>query len=171
MLKRLLARFITRKEGTTAVEFAMIAMPFFALLFGVIETALVFFASATLENGVHEAARLVRTGQLQINGGGLSQFRQTVCDNAPILSDCVNSLYVDVRKFQDFTSINVSNPIQNGQLQNNFQFTPGVGEDVILVRVFYVWDVNAPFIGTFLANMNDGQRLLSAAAAFRNEPF
>jgi len=153
------------------VEFAFIAPPFFMLLFAVFETALVFFASSNLENGVHEAARLVRTGQLQTNGGGLAAFRQVVCDNAPLLSSCDSDIMIDVRKFQDFTNVTFNNPIVNGQVQQNFNFTPGAAGEVILVRVFYVWDVNVPFIGSFLSNMNGGKRLLSAAIAFRNEPF
>lgn len=171
MLKNTLRRFIRRDDGTTAVEFAFIAPPFFALLFAIVETAMVFFASANLENGVHEAARLVRTGQLQFSGGGIAAFRQVVCDNAPLLASCDSDILIDVRKFQDFTNINFTDPVANGELQNNFTFIPGAAGEVILVRVFYVWDVNVPFIGNFLSNMNDGKRLLSAAIAFRNEPF
>ncbi len=141
------------------------------LLFAIVETAMVFFVSANLENGVHEASRLVRTGQLQFSGGGIAEFRQVVCDNAPLLASCDSDILIDVRKFQDFTNVNFTDPIVNGNLQNNFNFTPGGQGEVILVRVFYVWDVNAPFIGTFLSNMNGGKRLLSSAIAFRNEPF
>ncbi len=41
---RLLGRYRRDSKGATAIEFAFVALPFFALLFAIIETALVFFA-------------------------------------------------------------------------------------------------------------------------------
>jgi len=37
-------RFIHQQDGATAVEFAMVAAPFLAMMFAIIETAIVFFA-------------------------------------------------------------------------------------------------------------------------------
>ena len=42
----LLRRFGSGRSGATAVEFAMIAAPFFFLLFAMIEIAAVFFTSS-----------------------------------------------------------------------------------------------------------------------------
>ena len=42
-------RFIRQQDGATAVEFAMVAAPFLAMMFAIIETALVFFAGQALE--------------------------------------------------------------------------------------------------------------------------
>jgi hypothetical protein len=41
----------------------------------------------------------------------------------------------------------------------------------VLVRVFYQYKTWLPFVGSVLANLPNGNRLLSASAAFRNEPF
>ena len=43
-LKHLLRRFRRNQEGVIAVEMGFIALPFFALLFAIIETGIVFFA-------------------------------------------------------------------------------------------------------------------------------
>src|SRR5216684_501290 len=56
-------RFVRRKDGSVAVEFAMVAAPFFALLFAIMETAIVFFAGQALETAVGDSARLIMTGQ------------------------------------------------------------------------------------------------------------
>ena len=53
---RFLRRFRRAEKGATAVEFAMVAAPFFFLLFAMIEIAAVFFTSTVLENAVLESA-------------------------------------------------------------------------------------------------------------------
>lgn len=50
-------------KGSAAIEFALVAPVFFILLMGTIETGVIFFAQATLQNAVNDTARLVRTGQ------------------------------------------------------------------------------------------------------------
>ena len=58
-------RFARRDDGVAAVEFGMVAAPFLALMFAIMETAIVFFASQTLETAVADSARLIMTGQAQ----------------------------------------------------------------------------------------------------------
>ena len=53
------------RRGIAAVEFAMIAVPFFFLIFGLLEICVIFIMSSVLEHGINEAARGIRTGQLQ----------------------------------------------------------------------------------------------------------
>ena len=61
---RIVRRFNKDREGTTAVEFAILAFPFFLLLFGIIECSLLFFAGQMLESAVDDVGRKIRTGQL-----------------------------------------------------------------------------------------------------------
>ena len=61
-------RFAWHQRGAAAVEFSLIAVPFLALTFAIIETALVFFAGQTLETAVADAGRLIMTGQAQTAG-------------------------------------------------------------------------------------------------------
>lgn len=159
-------------SGATAIEFGIVAVPFFALLGALIEIGLVFLGNFTLENAVDQAARLIRTGQAQEQGFSESKFKESVCDNVYAMLDCMNGLKVDVRKFDDFNSVNVPDPLDsNGNLVGNFQFDPGVGGDTVVVRAFYEWELIANIPGVGLGNMSNGSRLLSATAAFRNEPF
>src|SRR5580692_1890976 len=65
-------RFARHQGGATAVEFALVLLPFLALMFGIIETALVFFADQTLETAVANSARLILTGQTYSSFGGIS---------------------------------------------------------------------------------------------------
>jgi Flp pilus assembly protein TadG len=61
-------RFARHQDGAAAVEFALIAVSFLALLFAILETALVFFAGQTLESAASDAGRLIMTGQAQTAG-------------------------------------------------------------------------------------------------------
>jgi len=45
---RRIRRYLKNKEGTAAIEFAILAIPFFMLLFAVLELAIVFFINSTL---------------------------------------------------------------------------------------------------------------------------
>src|SRR5712692_11914383 len=67
-------RLLCREDGAAAVEFALVAAPFLALIFAIIETALVFFAGQYLETVVADSSRLIMTGQVQTQGLGQSQF-------------------------------------------------------------------------------------------------
>ncbi len=159
-------------KGLAAVEFALIAAPFFFMMFAVLEVALVFFASTLLENATTEAARDIRTGNFQAGNGGEAQFKQAICDRATVLIDC-NNLTVDVRTYANFGLMNASQPIDDdGELDDSgFGFQPGGEREIVLVRVFYEWPVVTPLLGAGFSNMSGNRRLLTAAAAFRNEPF
>ena len=56
------------RRGAAAVEFALVAPPFLALLFAILELALVFFASQALETVTQDSSRLIMTGQAQTAG-------------------------------------------------------------------------------------------------------
>ena len=160
-------------RGATAVEFAIVAGPLFLLLFAIIEVAIVFFVSVTLENAVAEAARDIRTGEVQ-NGGGQAQFEDTVCSLIQPLMECGANISFDVRTFEDFaTAGDLSDPIgDDDELDDSqFGFDPGEEREIVLVRVYYQWTIFTPMLGRSLANLSGNKRLIAASAAFRNEPF
>jgi Flp pilus assembly protein TadG len=167
-------------SGSVAVEFALIAPIFFLLLFGIIETTLALFASMTLENGMKTVARLIRTGQVQGQNMSQAQFRQVLCDQIDVVLSCDPArLYIDVRSFANFASLAFPAPINaQGNLNanlNSYQIGASsqntAANSIVLVRAFYTWPMFTPLLGQFYANMQNNTRLLTASAAFRNEPF
>jgi len=66
---RSLRNYLRNKEGSTAIEFALLALPFSALLFAIVETAVVFFISSSISHALSEAGRDVRLGSFQQAGG------------------------------------------------------------------------------------------------------
>ena len=169
---RTVRRFARREDGAAAVEFAMVAAPFLALMFAIMETALVFFASQTLETAVADSARLIMTGQAQSQSYTGAQFKSAVCSRITALFDCAGGLQIDVRTYTSFGSVDNSLPIDaNGNLKTNFGYTPGGPGDIVVVRLMYQWPVYASLLGFNLSDMAGNKRLIMATAAFRNEPY
>ena len=67
-LQRKLAEWANENRGQTAVEFALIAAPFFFIIFGLMEICLIFIMSTVLEHAVSDSSREIRTGQAQEAG-------------------------------------------------------------------------------------------------------
>ena len=166
-------RFARRNDGAAAVEFGMVAAPFLALMFAIMETALVFFASQTLETAVADSARLIMTGQAQSQSFDATAFKNSVCSKIGGLFNCQGGLYVDVKTYTSFGSVDNSAPVDaNGNLKtSNFGYTPGGPGEIVVVRLMYQWPVYASLLGFNLSNMGGNKRLLMATAAFRNEPY
>jgi Flp pilus assembly protein TadG len=170
--------FIRDSKGATAVEFALVATPFLAILAALIQAFLVFFAQSVLENAVRQSSRQILTGQVQTQDASLSQaaamaaFHQTVCNSAAVLFTCTG-LMVDVQVANNWSSANTGMPVltydSNGNVTNTWQFDPGNAGDIVVVRVIYLWPV---FFGqvAFNANQANGSREIMASAAFQNEP-
>ena len=171
MRGRLARRFVRQQDGAAAVEFALVAAPFLALTFAILETAMVFFAGQTLEAAAANAARLVMTGQAQTSGFSQADFKNAVCARIYGLFDCTNGVYVDVKSYSSFSSINTASPVTNGVLNTaSMGYTPGNPGDIVVVSLYYQWPIYVSF-GSNLSNLNGGNRLLTATSVFRVEPY
>ena len=94
--------FASDKRGIAAVEFALIAVPFFFLIFGLLEVCVIFIMSSVLEHGASEAARAIKTGQWQTGGFGELAFKNAVCAELFDLMTCDDRLKLDVKTFSSF---------------------------------------------------------------------
>nr|WP_314262637.1 TadE/TadG family type IV pilus assembly protein [uncultured Devosia sp.] len=183
LIKRALTRkrlrgFMGNEAGVTAVEFGLLAVPFFAILGAILETAVVFLAGQLLDSAVQDASRYVRTGQMQAASYNLKQFRDNVCGRLYGLFVC-DDLFVDVQPLSSFTAVNIKAPV-NASCKTKAEcalwtrdptYQPGLGSSIMVVQVYYRWPVILNLGGFNMSNMPSGERILGAAAVFRNEPF
>ncbi|MCU0881315.1 MAG: pilus assembly protein [Hyphomonadaceae bacterium] len=182
IFKRLRARHQRGQSGATAVEFALIATPFLAMMFALIEIMMIFFVQTTLEAAVAEEARRIRTGQVQTAAESKADFKAAICDRMFGLADCDTRLFVMVQAFNSAPAGGAAQPWQDGTL------TPGSNDDepyedstpgqMVIVRSYYVWPLLTPGLSMLQSASNfsspdlgDTNRMLVASAAFRNEPF
>lgn len=170
--KRLARRFIRHEKGAAAVEFALVAVPFLALLFAILETALVFFAGQTLEAAAADAGRLIMTGQAQTAGFSKDDFKTQVCNRIYGLFDCAGGVTVNVTSFSNFASASTAAPLTDGQLDpTKAAYSPGNPGCIVVVQLYYLWPITVSLLGSNLANQNGSKRLLVATSVFRNEPY
>ena len=179
--KALSKRFRKNEDGATAIEFALLAVPFLALLFSIIELAIVFFIGSALNHAMAEAAREIRTGEFQSTcGQSAEKFKTLVCDNMGTLGNCTKKLRFDVEKSAtgDFEANMITptpvieDPMNPGQpLVSPNSYTDSGPRDVVVIRAEYFHQLSVPGTLTRLSNLPGNQRLIAATTAFRNEPF
>lgn len=169
---RLVRRFARRQDGAAAVEFALVALPFLALLFAILETALVFFAGQTLETAVADSARLIMTGQAQAANYSAADFKNQVCARIASLFDCAGGVYVDVKSYATFGAISSAQPVTNNQFDPTKVGYALAGPGCIqVVTLYYQWPIYVSLLGNNLSNLSGNYRLLAASAVFKNEPY
>jgi len=166
-------RFRRDRDGATAVEFAIVAAPFFLLTTAVLEAALFFFAQTIIEDGLLTAARDIRTGQFQNASMTESDLKDVICDRASVVANCTK-IEVEVRTFGSFGAANFDIPLDgDGNLDSDaLDFDVGGPSEVVMVRVFYPYQLYFPnFFSGGLANLPGNKRLIASATAFRTEPY
>ena len=101
-VRNVFGRFRRNRQGSAAVEFALIAPLFFGMLFAIIETAIIFFAGQVLEQGMADIARLMLTHQAQDTAMTEADFKTKLCDRIKVMFNCqgnMANLTVDVKRF------------------------------------------------------------------------
>ncbi len=185
---RLARRFAASREGAAAIEFAILAIPYFLVVFAIIETFLALVGEQLVTNATDTLARKLRTGQIS-NTITREEFRKQFCAEVSILITCSadeirtpQKLYIDLRRFNAFADIpkNIA-LVPNGQYfdldTSAFGFSPGGPSSINMLRVYYRWPVITDLVRPYLTKIRplDGSMpshfLIVATDAFRNEAY
>ncbi|RCW87453.1 TadE/TadG family type IV pilus assembly protein [Phyllobacterium bourgognense] len=166
------ARFFANKRGTVAIEFALIALPFFLLVFAIIEVSLSFTAQQVMANTTDDIARQLRTGEIKTLN--LAQLKQKVC--AGLLMPAANcpDLFVDLRTYTTFALVPKTIPLKaTGDVDSTgFTSAPGGAGTINQLRVFYRWPIFTDLMKPRIANIDGtGKILLFSTATWKNEPY
>ena len=181
--RRALVSFARADQGAAAVEFALISVPFIALMLAIFQTAVVLFAAQALESATETAARQIMTGQAQGANLTQAQFRNLICPTAsggvqpgnalPALIDC-SKLIIDVRVASSFSSADTSKSIFTNPGQA--QFSPGGPNTINVVRVLYQLPTYLSILGgtSNIFGISGGattNNVINATAVFQTEPY
>ncbi|MCZ8545737.1 pilus assembly protein [Mesorhizobium qingshengii] len=175
---RFFARFIRDRRGSTALEFAILAIPFALLVFAILESCISFAGQEVMANITDDIARQLRTGQLRAADVAGNNLRDKICVKLEIIvsQDCPNQLLVDLRQYATFADAALAGfKIQNndvvltqGAAAQSFTVAPGPAESRNMLRVFYKW----PIMTDLLAQSMGGNKTLHfASVTWQNEPF
>lgn len=169
-LPSLVERFRRDRSATGAAEFALVAAPFFMLVFAIVETAIISGAGIVLDRAVDNLARQVMTGEIQTSDIDAAAFRGKICNEVSFILDC-SKLKIDLRTFPTASKIPSDVPMKLKSVDaTGFCFDPGAQESITVLRVFYEWPWTAAFLQS-LSPETDGKAVLVSLSAFMNEPY
>ena len=167
-------RLVRSDSGAAAVQFAIVAAPFLALLVAIFQTGIVFLAARVLDEVTSQSSRYIMTGQAQQAGLTQAGFATYVCGQTLALFNCSNFM-INVQNYTSFSSASTTTPTltfgSNGNVTNTWSWSPGNPGDIVVVQVMYQWPLVLGPLGFSLANLSNGNRLLISTAAFKNEPY
>ncbi len=155
------------------MEFALVATPFFFLLFAIMELAMLFVVSAVLENATMDTSRLIRTGIVEHEGITRAAFKTELCSKLGVLAhDCEKRTDIDVRIIPQFRQTPPPDPLASGSMdKNQLEYLPGSPGSLVLIRVWYSMPLVTPMLSQAVSRLNSGDAVVSVATAFRNEPY
>jgi len=159
--------FVRNKSGAAALEFAMVAMPFLAMIICIIEVGVDFLFFSQIDYAAHKAAQEIRSGSVQMQKLTADQFKTNVL--CPKLSgftcSSVEVNVVVIKQSEEWVSWSPTtiNPAAA-------KWCPGGAADTVLVQVAYPVPL-ASMIWAGSRSAADGIRYYLSAAAFRNDPF
>ena len=114
---------------------------------------------------------MIMTGQAQTAAYTQAQFKSYVCGQHPgavRLQQCLRRR----RELSGLHHRGDQQPIDGGgNFVNNMKYSPGGPGDIVVVRLFYQWPLFVTGLGYNISNLSGSKRLLTATAAFRNEPY
>ena len=175
---RFFARFLGDRRGSTAIEFAILAIPFALLVFAILESCIAFAGQEVMANITDDVARKLRTGQLKAADIAGDNLKNMICQKLEIIvsQDCPDQMDVDLRQYTTFADAALASfRIQGGQViltksgaTQPFAVTAGAAESKNMLRVFYKW----PIMTDLLAQSMGGNKTLHfASVTWQNEPF
>jgi len=169
--------FARDERGVTAVEFGILALPFFTIILAILQTAILFLATQVLDSAVEDAARRVRTGEAQ--SYTIDQFRSYMCGYTfGLLGSGCTDVQIKVQVLSSFT--NVTTAVPQSCSSSTCTWTAGwqaydSGSSscraVMQVSAYYRYPLLVVLPYFNLKNQPDNYRLIGGIRVFRNEPY
>jgi len=187
-LKLTFKKFSRQIDGTTAIEFSLLALPFMILIFGILELAIVFFTTTSLQHNLTTQTRSIRVGDEAALCGGIEDLKVDLCNSLNV-QNCLTNLSLNISRvesdqfdaavlaqFQETNfTVNTSDDDSNETITliNPDEIAEGiVGDEILIVKAVYQLDLILPGKLTRLSNFGlSDKRILSVTQAMRTEPF
>jgi Flp pilus assembly protein TadG len=178
-----LRRLLRNRSGAAALEFAIVAPVFLALIMSTFEVGWFYFVNSSLDTAVTNAAREIRTGQAYKSGYTAQSMRdqflqQEVCKNLRFMSasKCASTVTVEARTFATYQALaaDTAGFTCTDDLPAARQAVPfqtGTDRSIIRIRLCMIYQTLNPMIGVSLARGKSGaERRVTASYVLRVEP-
>ena len=166
--------FRRNQRGATAIEFAILAVPFVMLTFAILESTISFTAQQVISNSTDKLARQIRTGQITLSNTTKSEFRALLCTDISIMvTDGCPGLEFDLKSYGSYASVptNITMTPGGDIDTTGFTYNPGGNDTINSLRVFYRWPIITDMMKGTLSGLPGGKTLLYSSATWKNEPF
>lgn len=170
-IRKLTRKFVGDRKGSAAIEFAILALPFFVVIFAIAEIAVMFFVDSGLDAALHKAVRQVRVGVAKNGSWDATKFKDVVCSELSYSFNCATKLKVRATIVTDMSSIVKASPISGGNLNVTEDFNLGDSGSYVLVQAFLPWAPVFKLYSVSSAQLSDGSYVLGSSELIKNEPF
>lgn len=169
-MRRLWKNWFRKKDGSTAIEFSMLLIPYTMLSLGIIELSLMYVSASLLEGATYSAARMIRTGQLQQANSPDPEgdFRDAMCEFLTALVDC-NDVIIEATPMTSYGDYAGATFDENGNMVSQ-GFDAGESNSRMLIRTAYRYNLITPLIGPLLSD-GTGSRLFMSTIVLQVEPY
>lgn len=179
--RRVLKALSRDKRGVTAVEFALLAPLFFAMILSLFETGILLTRIAMVDHAVNVISKRVYTGEVTkgVAAGTISQsdIEDAVCEvTSAVIPNCKSEITVELTEITALSSLPASDAACQDstlELTPTVNFSPGDANSVVFMRVCVTVDLMTPGLGLGLKliKTSSGRFELISSVAFLNEPF
>lgn len=181
-------RFARSEHGATAVEFALVAVPFLTLACGCLENSVVFFEQEILQQAVSDAGRQIYTGNFQTTNSAitdsttlLANFRRAICYTSngvarTTIFDC-SRVRINISSASSFAGATPISPTaQNASGVTNWNesfgsYTCARSSTIIVVQAAVDVPAYFTFPSVLTASLPNNRRMIQAATVFKVEPY
>lgn len=162
-------KWFRRDDGSTAIEFSLLFMPYMLISLGIMEISLMFASASILEGATDSASRLIRTGNIQQSSADPeTAFRDKMCEFAVILIDCAD-VEIEVSVLDNYGDYTGASFDGDGNMVSS-GFDAGGSNDKVLIRVAYRYQMITPLVGPLL-NGPGGSTLFISTIVLQTEPY
>ncbi len=172
--KGLISRFKKDNEGSVAIEFSMLSIPFAMLIFAVIEVCVSFTEQQVMANVTDDVSRQMRTGQIKTADATPAAIRTKICTALQFMapSGCPG-LEVDLKEYPSYAAVPTTIPYTGTGDINTSGFTVALGGATSInhLRVFYRWPVITDLLSSYMSSLPGKKMLLYSSATWRVEPY
>lgn len=127
--------FAFDRRGATIVEFALVAPLFLLLLFGLLETSIIYFVQENLESAAEKTSRQIVIGSLANDFSDEVRLKHAACQRLPSYMQC-SRLLVDFSSAPTPNRVNVNTYPIKRRIERFNAAQPG---DIAVLRLYYEW--------------------------------
>lgn len=173
--KSKLSCFGRDENGVTAVEFALVAFPFFVFIFAIIELGVSFVAQQMLSSATDDVARRFYTGELNRANTTPEAVHDSICGKIQFMvaAGCPN-LAINLNNYDNFADVPIKNLITTeGRLGLPATINIGGPSTINQINVLYRWPAITSIMSLITPGISADKNIvpLFTTMTWRNEPF